>query len=147
VSSPGLVKEDWKIFQKILHYSGKISYISNFKFNNLIFFNSISYTQFKSFIGFLYYPAYSLQKSNRELTRIKMNNSIFIKNGEFKIGRMKIYDTLLKLGTLDFYIGGKDHYSSSSLTMVKCSKSFREFLFLRLYFFVWYIFEYNLSFC
>jgi hypothetical protein len=126
VSSPGLVKEDWNIFQKILQYSGQISYISNFKFNDLIFFNSISYSQFKSFIGFLYYPSYSLQKSNRELTRIKMKNTIFIKNDKLKIGRMKTYNTLLKVGVLDFYIGGKDCYSPSSLTMVKCSKSFRE---------------------
>jgi NADH-quinone oxidoreductase chain G len=126
VSSPSLVKEDWKIFQKILQYSGQISYMSNLKFNNLIFFNSISYVQFKSFIGFLYYPSYSLQKTNRELTRIKMKNTTFIKNDKFKIGRMKIYDTILKVGILDFYIGGKDFYSPSSVTMVKCSKSFRE---------------------
>lgn len=126
VSSPGLVKEDWNIFQKILQYSGQISYISNLKFNDLIFFNSISYSQFKSFVGFLYYPTYSLQKSNRELTRIKMKNKIFINNEKLKIGRMKTYNTLLKVGVLDFYIGGKDCYSPNSLTMVKCSKSFRE---------------------
>jgi len=126
VSSPGLVQEDWKIFQKILQYSVQVSYIGNLKFNDLIFFNSISYTQFKSFISFLYYPSYTLQKSNRELTRIKMKNTIFIKNEKFKIGRMKTYNTILKVGVLDFYIGGKDFYSPSSVTMVKCSKSFRE---------------------
>jgi len=126
VSSPGLVQEDWKIFQKILQYSVQVSYIGNLKFNDLIFFNSISYTQFKSFISFLYYPSYTLQKSNRELTRIKMKNTIFIKNEKFKIGRLKTYNTILKVGVLDFYIGGKDSYSPSSVTMVKCSKSFRE---------------------
>ena len=126
VGSGRLVEEDWKIFWKIFQSSRKVSYVSDYRANNLISFNFSSYTRFKSYISFLYYPTVSLRKLNSDLTRIKMKNRVAIKMTKFKLGRIKIYDTPLKLSTLDFYIGGKDLYSPSSLTMVKCSKSFRE---------------------
>jgi len=126
VSTGNEVKEDWEIFRKLFQYSGKVSYISDLKYNKLLHFNLISYSKFKNFVGFLYYPSSSLSKSNVCLNRINMSNTFYMDNKIFKISRMKIYDTPLRFRIQDFFIGGKDFYSSNSLTMVKCSKYFRE---------------------
>lgn len=92
----------------------------------MLHFNFTSYSKFKNFVGFLYYPVGSLSKSNVCLNRINMRNTFYMDNKNFKISRIKIYDTPLCLKIQDFFIGGKDFYSPNSLTMVKCSKYFRE---------------------
>jgi hypothetical protein len=125
VESPSLVKEDWQIFRKLLMSSKKINYINNFRDNNLIHYNSRSYNMYQNYIGFLYYPSVSLSKSNRYFERLKINSSYFVEKNNFKISQTKINNTTLKIWLSDFYIGGHDLYSSYSLTLVKCSKLYR----------------------
>lgn len=125
VNSSSLAKEDWQIFRKLLHSFSKLSYVNEVKSNKLIYFNSLSYNQFRNFIGFIYYPSISLSMSNKYLNRIRMNNRFFIDNSLFKSGRIKTYNTLIKGVIFDFYIGGTDLYSPYSSTMLKCSKLYR----------------------
>ena len=117
-----LVKEDWQIFNKILKYSLKISFLNNRKF---ITFNSSSSDLFKLYVGFICFPSTHLSSSNLNFMDVTMNSNFSLYKKKFKLERLKIYNTPLKSGIVDFYIGGKDFYSSNSLTMVKCSKLFR----------------------
>ena len=59
----GQAKNDWQIIRKVLSYSKKILFITNFLKNNKLTFNSKNLHYFTNYIGFQYYAISSLNNS------------------------------------------------------------------------------------
>jgi len=119
------VREDWQIIRKLFAYTKKISFISNSKDNTLLTYKNTTFLKYKNFIGFLYYTNQTLTKINYHLNKEISNNINFHMITKFKLKKTKLFTTKLKLWLHDFYIGGKDSYSKSSLVMITCSKVYR----------------------
>lgn len=125
ITSKNYTKDDWQILRKIFANSNKISFLHNKKDNAIINFNLNNFAHFKNYICFL-----NLATPNLSLKKNILNN--FIKKNEFqtkikfKKNINKINETKLKIWLNDFYIGGTDTYSRSSITMINCSKVLRK---------------------
>ena len=124
ILSKTYTKEDWQIVRKIFVSSNKITFLKNSKKNSLVFFNLNNFNRFKNYISFLH-----LSTSNLTIKNNVLNNSTPKKllniNKRFKNSTDKLFKTKLKVWLTDFYIGGLDVYSKSSITMIKCSKVLR----------------------
>ena len=123
VNSPNQIKEDWKILRKLFAYSKKITFISKSTNNKLITFEKNNPNKFKNYLNLLFI-------SNNNITNFLSNNAINYYNlnninFNYKINSYKIYLTKFKLWLNDFYIGGKDFHSKTSITMILCSKQLR----------------------
>ena len=82
-------------------------------------------SNFKNFISFQYYATQNLTNLNFYLN-VKNQSFILHKNIYFfKPKTIKINNTKLKYWLDDFFSGGKDDYSQSSLIMTNCSKILR----------------------
>ena len=122
-SSVNETKNDKDILRKLFLYLGNINYLSYNKDNFKIYFNSKSLLKHKLFIEFLYYSSNSL-KSKTSLNYIT-NKPLNIVGIKYKKRKKKLILTNTKIWLNDFYISGKDYYSSNSETMVNCSKLLR----------------------
>ena len=120
VTPLGQTKSDWQIIRKILSYSRKMLYITNFLKNNKLVFNSNTICRFESYIGFHYYAVSNLTNLSFQLLRKIAQCRLNIK--KFKFKQKKIYNSQLRFWLNDFYIDGKDFNSKYSSTMVQCSK-------------------------
>ena len=115
-------KENWQIIRKISSSLLNINFLfSSFKKDKLIF-------DFKNFVNFLKFTSFNLFP----VSSIN-NNSIFYKennNRKFLLINYKIkkknYNTKHIYWIEDFYIGGRDNYSSFSSIMIECSYYFRK---------------------
>ena len=116
-------KNDWQIIRKLIDYSTKVTYLNNYKINKRLYFKSKNLHHFKNFISFHYYSVNSLNNLTFNLTA-KINAFILISKN-FKLTSKKVQNSKLKLWIDDFYLGGKDNYSLSSLVMAECSKVWR----------------------
>lgn len=112
-------KDDWQIIRKIFSNSKKIDFLTNMNWNNKIEYNCNNLFYFKSFTKFKLFASENLLKS--EILNINMSSNIYLPIKKYKHYKIKIQNTPLKLWLDDFYIGGKDLYSSYSITMINCS--------------------------
>lgn len=111
------LKSNWKLIRILFNNLKKKS--SFFSFNFLINFSDIQNK--KNLLTSIYYIFLATNS-------IKMNNFLLKKNGIFFVKKLllkkklKITNTKIQYWLNDFFIDGKDGYSSDSLIMTKCSK-------------------------
>ena len=116
----GQSKSDWQIIRKVLSYSKKALFITNFFRNGKIGFNSNTARHFKVFIGFQYYAVHSL--NNLAFQLLERITECSVDTKVFKPRKKKLIDSQLRYWLNDFYIDGKDLDSKYSSTMIQCSK-------------------------
>ena len=120
----GQSKDSWQILRKITSYTNLITYMSNSSYNLNLSYNCASLTNLRNFIGFQYMAVNDLRLYNIASTRVPKTA---IRNRmNYRLNRVKIYNTKFRLWLDDFYIGRHDHYSKYSLTMIKCSRVIRQ---------------------
>lgn len=124
ISSKTYTKDDWQILRKLFVNSNKINLLNNSNNFYLINFNLNNFINFKNYIQFLNLATNNLNLKSNTFTNTTKTNIITV-NTKFKTNCNKIFETKLKIWINDFYIGGLDHYSKSSITMVNCSKILR----------------------
>lgn len=116
-------KNSWQILRRFLkQFKNQVTFL-NKKDNFIVFFNSDSVNNFKSYINFHYLATQSLTNLNFYLT-IKTEPFVLNKNN-FKIRTKKVFNTKVKYWLDDFFTGGKDEYSQNSLILTNCSKILR----------------------
>ena len=120
VSPLGQTRSDWQIIRKILSYSKKVLYITNFLRRNKLGFNSSTIYCFENYIGFHIYAISNLTNLAFQLLKKVTKGNLNIK--KFKQKRKKIYNSQLRFWLNDFYLDGKNFNSKYSSTMVQCSK-------------------------
>lgn len=116
----GQSKSDWQIMRKVLSYSKKALFITNFFRNDKIGFNSNTIRHFKVFIGFQYYAVHSL--NNLAFQLLERIAECRVDTEVFKPRKKKLLDSQLRYWLDDFYVDGKDLDSKYSSTMIQCSK-------------------------
>lgn len=94
VTPLGQTKSDWQIIRKILSYSRKMLYITNFLKNNKLVFNSNTICRFESYIGFHYYAVSNLTNLSFQLLRKIAQCRLNIR--KFKFKQKKIYNSQLR---------------------------------------------------
>jgi NADH-quinone oxidoreductase subunit G len=122
ISSKEDTKDDWQILRKLTTMLTPLVFTTNDYYDKKISYNSSNIFNFKNFISFFYLTTRSLSKLSFHL---RDQNQIFYLMTEQKIKKLKIYLSQLKKWLEDFYIGGSDNYSISSLTMQNCSATLR----------------------
>ena len=123
VTSKNHTKEDWQILRKIFVNCNKVNFLTSLKENSSINFNLINFNKFKNYTIILNSAISNLNLKTNYNDNISINNFNF--NSKFKPSITKINNTKLKIWLNDFYIGGIDPYSKSSVTMINCSKILR----------------------
>jgi len=123
--SPKQTKEDWQIIRKLFKHTKQINFTNNFNDNNLISFNNITLTKYKSFLYLMYLSGTKLTNNNNITLLKTTKKNDFLIPSNLKNKKNKTYTAKIKLWLHDFYIGGKDSHSRFSVTMIKCSKLLR----------------------
>ena len=123
ISSANKSKENWQIIRKI---TSSLLNINFFSFNNLkknkLIFNIKNFIGFLKFISFNYFPISSI--SNKTVFyKENINPKILHFSLKYKL-KYIISKHIYWLE--DFYLGGRDNYSSFSSIMIECSTSFRK---------------------
>lgn len=125
INSKTYTKEDWQILRKIFVNSSKINFIKTPNKISSININLNNFNRFKNYINFLTSTTSHLNSRSHVCNTNTILKSNFKINAQFKKSTNKIFETKLKIWLNDFYIGGKDSYSYSSITMINCSKFLR----------------------
>ena len=125
LSSVKQSKEDWQIIRKLFSYSKQINFLSNEKWNNTLSYNCKNFFRYKCYINFMFFASNSLSPLNGSSNLLEISKVKSFKNS-YKISKIKFFKTPIKLWLDDFYLGGKDSYSQHSVTMIKCSQSYRK---------------------
>jgi len=73
----------------------------------------------------MFFASNSLSPLNGSSNLLEISKVKSFKNS-YKISKIKFFKTPIKLWLDDFYLGGKDSYSQHSVTMIKCSQSYRK---------------------
>jgi len=123
ISSLNKSKENWQIIRKITSSLLNVSFIShnNIK-NDKLMYSIKNFIGFLKFISFNYFPTSSINTNTVFYKEnIRPKNTYF----EFK-HKHKYYMNKHIYWLEDFYLGGKDKYSSFSSVMIECSNSFRK---------------------
>ena len=109
--------------RKVLHYSKKILFVTNFLKKEKVSFNSNSVSHFRNYISFHHYAAPNLSNSS-----FQFFNKIAICQVDlrkFKSKRKKFYTSQIRFWLNDFYLDSKSFDSIYSSTMIHCSKFLR----------------------
>ena len=122
-------KHDWDILRKISSYLSRINFINYSKDNKKIFFNNMSNSLFEKYTGTLYWPCkdFDFNFSNY-VSHIESGEKKgkFVPTSIYKTQKTKVFLNNSRLWLNDFYVGGKDLYSSRSIVMVEGSTKLRE---------------------
>lgn len=115
-------RNNWQILRKLLKcLNSKLTFLTQ-KDNQIIFFNSQKFYNFKNFMMFQYYSTQTLSNINFYLN-IKNKSLVLNKTtSNFKGKAKKFNHTKLKYWLDDFFNGGKDEYSQNSMVLANCSK-------------------------
>ena len=118
-------KSNWQILRKLLK-SFKQNFISvNTNDNDIVYFNANKLLLFKNFINFQFYATQHLSNTSYYFQIKNKPFNLNKSNSTYKLKPMKIRDTKLKYWLDDFFIGGKDEYSSNSAILTNCSRILR----------------------
>ena len=120
ISPVGQTKSDWQIIRKILSYSKKMLYMTNFLKKSKISYNSNSTYHFKNYISFQHYATSNLNHLAFRL--LKKFTKCDLASYRFKTRKKKLYNSQFRFWLNDFYIDNTDFSSKCSSTMVQCSK-------------------------
>ena len=90
----GQTKSDWQIIRKMLSYSKKILFVTNFIKRNRIIFNSNSISHFKNYIGFQHYAVSNL--NNLAFRLLKKITACHLETSKFKPKQEKFYNSQLR---------------------------------------------------
>jgi NADH dehydrogenase/NADH:ubiquinone oxidoreductase subunit G len=113
-------RNSWQVLRKILKLlNQKATLIKNGKDGSLVFFNSDNLAQYKNFIHFTYYATKNLRAFMHLLSQNSTN--FYLTTNSFKKSTTYIKKTKINYWLNDFFNGGKDAYSGSSLTLQKCA--------------------------
>jgi hypothetical protein len=118
-------KNGWQILRKLFkNLSKHVSFISNPKDNDIIFFNSKFINSFRNYINFQFYATQNLTNTNTQL--LKKNKSLYLTNSfAFSLKKIKTYITKMSYWLNDFFNGGRDEYSYKSLILQDCSSAIK----------------------
>jgi len=116
-------KDSWKLVRNFFKQAKKNLVCINYKENSTIYYNLKKKSNFKNFITFHYNATYAID-SNSFLVS-KKTHPLSLNKHKFKNKVLKLIDTKIKYWLDDFFIGGKDSYSSNSLTLISCSNILR----------------------
>ena len=130
ISTNTQTKEDWQIIRKIFSYSKKINFLNNYKNNKMVGFNNNNFNKFRNFVGFLNIACSNINAKAHTQNLKSVTNYDLKPLNILKSKKFKFFSTKFKIWINDFYIGGKDLYSKQSSTMIKCSKTFRNEMFV-----------------
>lgn len=116
-------KNGWQILRKLFKRLHKhVTFTSNPKDNDIIFFNSKLINNFRNYINFQFYAAQNLTNTDNRLP--KKTKSFFLSNCfTFTLKKIKTYSTKMSYWLNDFFNGGRDEYSYSSLILQDCSSA------------------------
>ena len=118
-------KNDTNIIKFFDFYLNKLTYLHNNNKINYSFLN-FNYVYFnKKNLDLLFVPSSLLTSLNWIYLKNKFC-FFYSKNSKFVFKKIKYYKNKLYLWIEDFYLNNKDLYSSYSLIMLECSKSFRK---------------------
>ena len=123
ISSLNKSKENWQIIRKITSSLLTISFIScNYTKSNKLLYNIKNFIGFLKFISFNYFPTSSI--NNKTLFH---KENTYPRNLYFNLKyKLKYFISKHIYWLEDFYIGGRDNYSSFSSVMIECSNSLRK---------------------
>jgi hypothetical protein len=116
-------KSCWQILRKLLQCCKTNLTVLTPKDNQILFFNSKKFYNFKNFLAIQYYAVQNLTKSSFYLT-IK-NKTMTLIVVSFKSKTKKIISTKLKHWLDDFFNGYTDEYSQYSKILRRCSTNLR----------------------
>ena len=118
-------KNDTNIIKFFDFYLNKLTYLHNNNKNNnsLLHFNYVYFNNKN--LDLLFVPSSLLTSLNWMYLKNKFC-FFYSKNSKFVFKKVKYYKNKLYLWIEDFYLNNKDLYSSYSLIMLECSKSFRK---------------------
>ena len=119
----GQAKDDWQIIRKILSYSKKMLYITNFWKSNKSIFHSNTTRHFENYIGFRYYAISNI--TNLAFKFLKKITTYYLNLETFKSKQKKFYNSQFRFWLNDFYIDPKNFNTQYSSTMIQCSKIYR----------------------
>lgn len=118
VSSMQNTKDDWQILRKLISSLKCVEFTANSKYNTRLLYNSNNLFDFNNFISFIYSNTKSLSKLSFHLRRQTQSD---LPINQPKMKKLKLLSTQIKKCIDDFYLGGRDGYSSNSNIMVSCS--------------------------
>lgn len=123
ISTQHNTKDDWVLLRKLISVLETVEFTTDIKNNTRVHYNNNNIFNFKNLISFLFINTQNLSKfSFHRRTFSQTFRSISIQ----KVKKLKIFNTQLKKGLEDFYLGGFDNYSYDSKTMILCSIDLRE---------------------
>ena len=109
-----------KIFD---YYLTKLSYLNGIKKYSFVNFDYINFN--KKNIDLLLAPSNIMTSLNWMFLKNKFC-FFYLQNSKFVFKKIKYFKNKLYLWIEDFYLNNKDLYSSYSLIMLECSKSYRK---------------------
>jgi hypothetical protein len=110
------LKSNWKLIRVIFNKLKKKSFFVDFTNS----FNFSDIKNKKNLLNAIYYTFMAANNLKLNNFYLKTNALFFAKKLVIK-KKLKFTNTKLQYWLNDFYIGGKDSYSSNSLMMIKCS--------------------------
>ena len=115
-------KKSWQLLRKFFSNFKALSLLSSFKANKLVQYDAVNSFNFKNYVSFHYLAtqtftslSFYLIKKTSPVSRIGCNT--------FKSLKCKVFHTKVQLWLDDFFLkNNEDSYSSSSSTLLNCSK-------------------------
>lgn len=117
-------KSNWSIIRTVFNKLNSIQFLSNYKINDIIGLNLTKKNLFKTFMNLNFLTLNNLNRLP-SCSSIKTDSSLITISRNLFSCKTKIYNTKTILWLDDFFIKGKDNYSSFSSIMIKCSRSYR----------------------
>ena len=119
-------KSNWDILRHLGKKLDSVNFLSDFDSKNFLFSESDNISNMLRFINFNFFPIQSYNRFTSYKNNKVVNNNINVsENSLFYVSKCKLYDTKIVCWLDDFFVGGRDNYSSYSSVMIKCSKSLR----------------------
>jgi NADH dehydrogenase/NADH:ubiquinone oxidoreductase subunit G len=115
----------WQIIRKIIHLLNNNINFMDKQDNQIIFLKSKNINNFRNFMNFQYYATKSLSYTNCNFNNVNKSFYLYTNVLNYKTRNLKFVDTKLKYWLEDFFNGGKDTYSHSSVILANSSKILR----------------------
>ena len=122
ISALNKSKENWQIIRKIASSFLSIDLLTEVSHKKNLSFNVNNFVNYLKFSSLNYFPISSLN-TNSTFYKETINSKLI----SFNLGgKHKIFNSKYLYWLEDFYIGGRDNYSSFSSVMIECSNFYRK---------------------